>query len=116
MFQPKKIQIKHFENGAWWFTCEDGQEYRVTSINQNCTECLEKLHKENGGNGYMTLEKITEYYSNEYRCKVSRVPDAGWRDEDVYCLVTNETGNLNPNAERDIAQAKRVINLIQNNS
>ena len=59
----------------------------------------------------MTLEKITEYHSDEYRCKVSLVADAGWRDEDVYCLVTNETGNLNPNAARDIARGGESVKV-----
>ena len=112
MNAAKQITIKRFSNGAWWLTCEDGQEYRVTSINNHCTQKLQALHKVNDGKAYMTLEKITEYHSDAYRCKVSRVDAAGWRDEDVYCQVTNETGNLNPNAERDIARAEEILRLL----
>ena len=99
----QKVKIKSFQNGAWWFTTEDGQEYAVSSINENSKKCLEALRDNNKGNTYITLERITQYASDEYRCKVSAVPDSGWRDEDAFCLVTNETGNLNPNAEQDIA-------------
>ena len=97
MNEAQQTQIKRFSNGAWWFTRADGEEYRITSINDHCMQKLQALYEQNEGRAYMTLEKITEYVSDEYRCKVSRVvSDAGWRDEDVYCLVTNETGNLNP--------------------
>lgn len=109
MNEAQQIQIRRFSNGAWWFMRADGQEYRITSINDHCTQKLQALYDQNEGRAYMTLEKITEYHSDEYRCKVSLVSCAGWRDEDVYCLVTNETGNLNPNAERDIAQAEEVL-------
>ena len=92
MNEAKQITIQRFSNGAWWFMCADGEEFRVSSINNHCTQKLEALHEADSGRAYMTLEKITEYHSDEYRCKVSRVSDEGWRDEDVYCLVTNETG------------------------
>ena len=110
---PTQITIQWFSNGAWWLTNADGQEFRVSSINNHCTQKLKAIHTENNGRAYMTLEKITEYPSDAYRCKVSRVADEGWRDDDVYCLVTNETGNLNPNAERDIAQADEILKLIR---
>lgn len=114
MYQSQEIQIKRFSNGAWWFTTTDGQEYRITSINNHCTQKLQALHTENDKRAYMTLEKITEYHSDNYRCKVSRVSTAqGWLDDDVYCLVTNETGNLNPNAERDIARANEILAKLQ---
>ena len=114
-----KIGIKKFENGAWWLTTENGEEYQITSINNHCTEKLKSIYKE-GGPAYITLEPITEYHSNEYRAKISRVPKPGWRDDDVACLVENQTGNLNPNAARDIAAAtKRMkelgITLAENN-
>lgn len=109
MNEAKQVQIKRFSNGAWWLIDADGQEFRVSSINNHCTQKLQALYTENEGQAYITLEKITEYHSDEYRCKVSRVSDQGWRDDDVYCLVTNETGNLNPNAERDIAQANEIL-------
>lgn len=113
MNAAKQITIKQFSNGALWLTCEDGQEYRISSINDHCTQKLQALHKEHEGRAYMTLEKITEYHSDAYRCKVSRVADAGWRDDDVYCQVVNETGNLNPNAERDIAQAQELLRKLR---
>ena len=113
MNESQQIQIKRFSNGAWWFMCADEQEFRVSSINNHCTQKLQALYKENDGRAYITLEKITEYTSDAYRCKVSRVADAGWRDDDVYCLVTNETGNLNPNAARDIAQADEILKLLR---
>ena len=112
MNEAKQITINQFSNGAWWLTCEDGQEYRITSINNHCTQKLQALH-DNDSKAYMTLEKITEYHSNDYRCKVSSVDTAGWRDDDVYCLVTNETGNLNPNAERDIAEAEELLKKLR---
>lgn len=113
MNEAKQVQIKRFSNGAWWLRTTDGQEYRVSSINNHCTQKLQALHKQNEGRAYITLEKITEYHSDEYRCKVSGVSSQGWRDDDVYCLVTNETGNLNPNAERDIAQADEILKLLR---
>lgn len=110
MNEAKQVEIKRFSNGAWWFTTTDGQEYRITSINNHCTQKLQALYEANDRRAYMTLEKITEYHSRDYRCKVSRVSTAmGWLDDDVYCLVTNETGNLNPNAERDIAEANAIL-------
>ena len=112
MNEAKQIQINRFSNGAWWFMREDGQEFRISSINDHCTQKLQALYDQNSGRAYMTLEKITEYPSDDYRCKVSLVADTGWRDEDVYCLVTNETGNLNPNAARDIARAEKVLNSL----
>ena len=114
MHESKQIQIRRFSNGAWWFMRADGQEFRVSSINQHCTRKLQAIHTENDGRAYMTLEKITEYPSDAYRCKVSRVvSDEGWRDDDVYCLVTNETGNLNPTAERDIAAADARLKVLR---
>lgn len=114
MYKSQEIQIKRFSNGAWWFTTTEGQEYRITSINNHCTQKLQALYEENNGQAYMTLEKITEYHSRDYRCKVSRVSTAeGWLADDVYCLVSNETGNLNPNAERDIAQADKILEKLQ---
>ena len=112
MNEAKQITIKQFSNGAWWLTRADGQEFRVSSINRHCTQKLKAIHTENNGHAFMTLEKITEYRSDEYRCKVSRVADEGWRDDDVYCLVTNETRNLNPNAARDIAKADEILKLL----
>ena len=112
MNAAKQIQIRRFSNGAWWFVDADGEEFRVSSINNHCTQKLQALYTENNARGYMTLEKITEYHSDEYRCKVSRVADTGWLDDDVYCLVTNETGNMNPNAERDITRADAVLKLL----
>lgn len=105
MYQSKQIAIRKFQNGAWWLTDADGEEFNVSSINNHCKRKLQAIHEEHNGQAYMTLEKITEYHSDEYRCKISSVADQDWRDDDVYCLVTNETGNLNPNAERDIAAA-----------
>ena len=113
MNAAKKVTIKRFSNGAWWFIDADGQEFRVSSINDHCTQKLQTLHTENNKRAYMTLEKITEYPSDAYRCKVSRVTDDGWRDDDVYCLVTNETGNLNPTAERDIAAADARLKVLR---
>ena len=107
---PQKAEILSFDNGAWWLKTENGQEYNVSSVNEHCTEKLRKL-KENG-TVYITLEKINEYHSQEYRCKVSATDATGWNDEDAYCLVTNETGNLNPNAASDIAAAKRNMALL----
>jgi len=109
----QEIQIKHFDNGAWCFTLKNGGQYQVSSINQFCTEKLQKLNEKNEGKAYITLEPITEYYSHEYRCKVSAIPDTGWHDNDVYCLVTNETGNLNPNAEQDITAATETLKTIR---
>lgn len=105
MFQPKEIRVERFDNGAWWFTTKAGQEYRVASINDHCTEKLENILEKGGGTAYMTLEAITEYHSDESRCKISITDASGWNDDDVYCLVTNETGNRNPNAKQDIAAA-----------
>ena len=113
MYESKQITIRRFSNGAWWLTCADGQEFRVSSINNHCTQKLEAIHTENSGHAYMTLEKITEYASDAYRCKVSSVADQDWRDDDVYCLVTNETGNLNLNAARDIAAANEILRLLR---
>ena len=112
MNEAQQIQIKRFSNGAWWFLSADDQEFRVSSINNHSMQKLQALYTENEGQAYITLEKITEYPSDDYRCKVSRVSSQGWRDDDVYCLVTNETGNLNPNAERDIARADAVLKFL----
>lgn len=109
MNEAKQVQIKRFSNGAWWLTDADGQDYRISSINNHCKQKLQALYEENEGRAYITLEKITEYPSDEYRCKVSGVSSQGWRDDDVYCLVPNETGNLNPSAERDIARAEAIL-------
>jgi len=111
MNEAKQVEIKRFSNGAWWLL-SDGQEYRISSINNHCLQKLQALYEVDEGRAYMTLEKITEYPSDDYRCKVSGVSCEGWRDDDVYCLVTNETGNLNPNAERDIARADAVLKLL----
>ena len=82
----QEMQISQFHE-LWVFTDKkSGQEYCVTSINNNCTEKLQAIYDKRG-NVYMSLEKIWEYPSNEFRCKVSGVPDTGWWDEDVYCLV-----------------------------
>lgn len=76
------------QNKAWLLTdSESGKRYQVTSVNQNCTDCLEKMARENNGTVYITLEKITQYYSDEYRCKVSAVSTEGWQDDDAFCLV-----------------------------
>ena len=116
MFKVEPIKIRKFDNGAWWVTTQEGQEYMITSINKNCTQKLLKIYKENEANeakAFITLEKITQYPSDEYRAKISRIADSGWQDEDVYCQVSNETGNLNPNADIDIAAAKRRIEQLK---
>ena len=112
MFQAQEIKVERFNNGAWWFTTKAGQEYRVASINHYCTEKLENILEKGKGKAYITLEAITEYNSNESRCKISLTDASGWNDDDVYCLVTNETGNRNPNAKRDIATAtQRMLQM-----
>ena len=105
MFQAQQVKLERFDNGAWWLTTQSKQEYRVDSINQHCTEKLEQILKNGKGTAYITLEQITEYHSEASRCKISLTADPGWNDDDVYCLVTNETGNRNPNAKQDIAAA-----------
>ena len=107
----KQAQIRRLPSGEW--RLDTGKTvYRITSINAHCTGKLEVLHDAHKP-VYMTLEKITEYASDAYRCKVSSVADQDWRDDDVYCLVTNETGNLNINAARDIAAANEILRLLR---
>ena len=74
------------ENGEWILTTKSGLKYIVTSINEHCTNKLRALH-ESAKAAFITLEKITEYVSYEYRCKISNSQKPGWQDDDVYCLV-----------------------------
>lgn len=82
----QEMQISQFHK-LWIFTDKKSkQQYCVTSINNNCTGKLQTIYNKKG-NVYMSLEKIWEYPSDEFRCKVSDIPDIGWKDEDVYCLI-----------------------------
>ena len=74
------------ENGQWMLTTKSGRKYTVTSINEHCTNKLKTLH-ESAKAAFITLEKITEYVSYEYRCRVSNSSKPGWKDDDVYYLV-----------------------------
>ena len=77
MNEAKQITINRFSNGARWFTRADGQEFRISSINKHCTQKLQALYDKNDERAYMTLETITEYHSDDYRCKVSLVSCKG---------------------------------------
>lgn len=106
-----KIKIKKFENDTWWLIRTDGQEFHIECINQHNTDKLQKLYAEKD-EAYITLEKTT-YSPDEFRCKISEnIPKHEWDDDNIICIVTNETGNLNPNAKRDIEHAKAVMKLL----
>ena len=81
----KQARIRRLPSGEWWL--DTGKTvYRVTSINAHCTGKLEMLHDAHTP-VYLTLEKITEYASDEFRTRIH--PNIGdWDDQsDVYCLV-----------------------------
>lgn len=87
MQMGQKITISG-QNKAFILTdSRTGERYQVTSVNENCTNKLKKLMEKNDGKAYMTLEPITEYHSDEYRCKVSAVCAPGWQNDDAFCLV-----------------------------
>ena len=106
----QQAEIQHLPTGDWWL--DTGETvYRVSSINAHCTRKLQSLHAAHTP-VYMTLAPITEYASDEHRCRI--YPNAGAFDEgrDVYCLVrevlTHPDGTPVTDAEID-AEAERLI-------
>ena len=84
MTQPATIQ--HLPTGEWRLETDKGT-YRVSSINDHCTEKLQTLHDAQEP-VYLTFERITEYASDEYRTRIHPSID-DWDDKrDVYCLVS----------------------------
>ena len=82
----QRATIQHLPTGEWRLDTDKGT-YRVSSINDHCTEKLQTLHDAQEP-VYLTFERITEYASDEYRTRIH--PSIGnWDDErDVYCLVS----------------------------
>ena len=82
----QRARIQHLPTGEW--RLDTGEiVYCITSINAHCTRKLEVLHDAQEP-VYLTLERITEYASDEYRTRIHpSIED--WDDErDVYCLVS----------------------------
>ena len=82
----QRARIQHLPTDEWRLET-DKTVYCITSINAHCTGKLEVLHDAQEP-VYITLERITEYASDEYRTRIH--PEQGdWDDaRDVYCLVS----------------------------
>ena len=82
----QRARIQHLPTGEW--RLDTGEiVYCITSINAHCTRKLEVLHDAHK-TVYLTLERITEYASDEYRTRIHPSVD-DWDDKrDVYCLVS----------------------------